>query len=70
MGKSWNDSNRRSEHRSKWDMPHGLETDYRRKNGKRIIEEELELYEDENAWEDKKMLDDIVENAEKEEQEE
>ena len=46
-------------YRSKWDLPHGNDDDYKRKDRRRIIEEELELYEDEEK-------DDTLTDVEKE----
>lgn len=45
MGKS-NNCNK-DNFRNKWDLPHGLDTNYKRYSNKKIIQKELELYEDE-----------------------
>lgn len=45
--------------RSKWDMPHGIEKNYKRKNKKQIIEEEYELYEEE----EKELCEEIEEES-------
>lgn len=51
MSKSKNSN--KDNFRAKWDMAHGIDTDYRRSSSKKIIEEELDLMEEEehsNGW--------------------
>jgi hypothetical protein len=44
-------------YRSKWDMPHSIEKDYKRKSKKQMIEEEYEMYK-----EDEKEIEEEMKN--------